>query len=58
MFLVTGCIIEHEEGLGKAVCLVHKDVNCTIDLGDEFFHIEEPVMILSWLEHDVGLTEG
>jgi hypothetical protein len=55
---VTGCIIEHEEGLGKAVCLAHKDVNYMINLGDEFFCIEEPVMILPWLEHDVGLTKG
>jgi hypothetical protein len=55
---MTGRIIEHEEGLGKAVCLVHKDVNCVIDLGDEFFCIKEPVMILPWLEHDAGLTEG
>jgi hypothetical protein len=33
---VAGCIIEHEKALGKAIYLALKDVDCTIDLSDQF----------------------
>ncbi len=56
MFLMTWCIIKHEEGLGKAIHLPLKDFDCMIDLGDKVFHIEISAMIFPWLEHNVGLS--
>jgi len=58
MLQVTGCVVEQEEALGKAICLALKDVNHTIDLGDECLHIEVSIMILPWSEHNVGLSAG
>ncbi len=55
---MTRCIIKHKEGLGKAICLAHKDIDHAIDLGNEFLCIEESIMILPWLEHNAGLTKG
>ena len=56
MFLMTWCIIKHEEGLGEAICLPLEDFNRAIDLGDEVFHIEISAMIFPQLEHNVGLS--
>jgi hypothetical protein len=53
---VTGCIIEQEKALGKAVCLEFKDVDCAIDLGDKFRRIEVSVTVLPWFEHNAGLS--
>ncbi len=57
MLQVTGCIIEQEEALGRAICLALKDVDHTIDLGNELLCIEISITILPWSEHDVGLSE-
>ena len=56
MLLVTGCIIKHEEALSKAICLVLKNINRTINLGDDLFCTEVSIMILPWLEHDMSLS--
>jgi hypothetical protein len=55
---VAGCIVEHEEALGKAICLALKDVDRAIDLGDECLRVEIPIAVLAWFEHDVGLFVG
>ncbi len=56
MFLMTWCIIKHEEGLGEAIHLPLEDFNHAIDLGDEVFHIEISAMIFPQLEHNAGLS--
>jgi hypothetical protein len=55
---MAGCIVEHEEALGKAICLALKDVDCAIDLGDKFLQVEIPIAVLAWFEHNVGLSVG
>ena len=55
---VTGCVIEQKKALGKAVYLVLKDVDCAIDLGDEFFSVEVAITILPRLEDYAGLSAG
>lgn len=54
---VAGCVIEHEQALGKAICLAFKDVDRAIDLGDKFRRIEVSIAILPWFKHDAGLSE-
>jgi hypothetical protein len=53
---MTGRVIEHEEALGKAVCLALEDVERAIDLRDEFFCIEIPVAVLPRFEYKTGLS--
>jgi hypothetical protein len=52
------CIVEHEEALGKAICLALEDVDHAIDLGDEFLRVKIPIAVLAWFEHNVGLSVG
>jgi hypothetical protein len=47
MLQVAGCIVEHEEALGKAICLALEDVDCTIDLGNEFLRVKIPIAVLA-----------
>jgi hypothetical protein len=54
---VAECVIEHEEALGKAICLALEDVDHMINLGDELFGVEIPIAIFSWLEHEMSLPE-
>jgi len=54
--LVTGCIVKHEELLSKAICLVLKDINCMINLGDEFSCTKVSTMVLPWFEHKASLS--
>lgn len=53
---VTGCIIEHKETLGKAIYPALEDVNCTVDLGNKFFHVKEPIPMFPWFENNAGLS--
>jgi hypothetical protein len=54
---VAECVIEHEEALGKAICLALEDVDHMINLGDELFGVEIPIAIFSWLEHETSLPK-
>ena len=56
MLLVTGCIVKHEEPLSKAICLVLKNIDCVIDLGDEFSCTKVSATVLPWFEHKVSLS--
>ena len=53
---MTGCIIEHKESFGQAICLGLKDVDPMIDLIDELLRIEIAITILPQLEHNVCLS--
>ena len=53
---MTGCIVEHEETLSKAICPALKDSDHMVNLGEEFIQIKISVVALPWFEHDVGLS--
>jgi hypothetical protein len=55
-FLVTWSIIEQKEALDEAMCVVLKDVDRAIDLGDKLLRAEVSVAILPWLEHNASLS--
>ena len=53
---MTGCIIEHKESFGQAICLGLKNVDRMIDLIDELLRIEIAIAILPQLEHNACLS--
>ena len=53
---MTGCIIEHKESFGQAICLGLKNVDCMIDLIDELLRIKIAIAILPRLEHNACLS--
>ncbi len=54
---MTGCVIEQEKALSKAICLALEDGDCAIDLADEFFCIKIPVTVFARFKHNAGLSE-
>src|SRR5260221_10339340 len=55
MLQVTGCVVEHEQALGKAI-LGLKDFDRAVDLGNEFLRVKVSVAVLAWFEHNSGLS--
>ena len=53
---MTGCIIEHKESFGQAICLGLENVDHMIDVVDELLRIEIAIVILPWLEHNACLS--
>jgi hypothetical protein len=58
MLQVTGCIVEQEEALGKAICLALEDVDCVVNLSDEFLRVEVTITVLARFKHDAGFSVG
>jgi hypothetical protein len=54
---VTGRIVKPEKALGMAIYLALEDVDCAINLSNEFLCIKESIMILPQFEYNVGISE-